>query len=145
MSNPAKRGNWIAVACAEHVRRGVALGIMQVCHGRAAPLRRIRPGDRVAYYSPRERMRDGAKVAAFTALGVVGDDPIEQVDMGSGFCPFRRAVKYFAAEPAPIAPLLGVPGFAFAGRGWGAKLRFGLVGIDAASMDMIAAAMQIAA
>ena len=27
-------------------------GFMQVSHGKAAPLRRIRPGDGVAYYSP---------------------------------------------------------------------------------------------
>lgn len=43
---------WIAVACAEHVARGVAGGFMQVSHGKRAPLVRIRPGDRVAYYSP---------------------------------------------------------------------------------------------
>ncbi|MDD5576645.1 MAG: EVE domain-containing protein, partial [Acidithiobacillus sp.] len=44
--------NWVAVASAEHVRIGRAAGFMQVCHGKAAPLRRIKPGDRVAYYSP---------------------------------------------------------------------------------------------
>jgi len=44
--------NWIAVASAEHVRRGQSEGFMQVCHGKAAPLRRVRPGNRVVYYSP---------------------------------------------------------------------------------------------
>jgi hypothetical protein len=33
--------NWIAVASADHVGRGRAPGFMQVCHGKAAPLRRI--------------------------------------------------------------------------------------------------------
>jgi len=37
-------GGWIAVACADHVALGVAGGFMQVCHGKAAPLRRMRPG-----------------------------------------------------------------------------------------------------
>ena len=49
------RRNWIAVACALHARRGCATpgaGYMQVCHGKVAPLQRIRPGDRVAYYAP---------------------------------------------------------------------------------------------
>ena len=49
------RRNWIAVACAQHARRGCATpgaGYMQVCHGKVAPLQRIRPGDRVAYYAP---------------------------------------------------------------------------------------------
>ena len=36
---------WIAIASAEHVRRGVAGGFAQVCHGKAAPLRRLAPGD----------------------------------------------------------------------------------------------------
>ena len=45
-------GCWIAVASAEHVARGRAGGFMQVCHGKAAPLRRIHAGDLVAYYSP---------------------------------------------------------------------------------------------
>lgn len=36
--------NWIAVASAEHVRIGRAGGFMQVCHGKATPLRRVKPG-----------------------------------------------------------------------------------------------------
>jgi hypothetical protein len=64
-------GNWIAVACAEHVRRGRAGGFMQVCHGRAAPLRRICAGDCVAYYSPSETLRGKDRLQAFTAIGTV--------------------------------------------------------------------------
>jgi hypothetical protein len=37
--------HWLTVARAEHVRRGQAEGFMQVCHGKAAPLKRIQPGD----------------------------------------------------------------------------------------------------
>ena len=40
--------NWIAVASAEHVRRGRADGFMQVCHGKGGPLARIRAGARAA-------------------------------------------------------------------------------------------------
>jgi len=74
--------HWLAVACAEHVRRGRSEGFMQVCHGKAAPLRRLRPGDRVVYYSPSLRMggRDGLQ--AFTALGVVLARPPYVFDMG---------------------------------------------------------------
>jgi hypothetical protein len=43
---------WLAVASAEHVRRGRREGFMQVSQGKAAPLKRIKPGDRVVYYSP---------------------------------------------------------------------------------------------
>jgi len=133
--------SWIAVASAEHVRRGVELGIMQVCHGKAAPLRRIRPGDRIAYYSPSEIMRKPDGLQSFTALGIVQMGDVEQVDMGGGFHPSRRAVRYFDAHPASIRPLVERPGFALSGTKWGSKLRFGLVEIDEASMDMIADAM----
>jgi EVE domain-containing protein len=133
--------SWIAVACAEHVRRGVALGIMQVSHGKAAPLRRLAPGDRVAYYSPAESLggRDGLQ--CFTAIGIVLDGDIRQADMGGGFHPFRRNVRYLKADPAPIRPLLDRPDFALTGKGWGARLRFGLLQIDDSSMDAIAEAM----
>ena len=56
---------WIAVASAEHVRRGLAGGFMQVCHGKDGPLRRMRPGDRVAYYSPTETFGGTDRDAAY--------------------------------------------------------------------------------
>lgn len=37
------RRNWIAVASAEHVALGRKLGFMRACHGKAPPLRRLRP------------------------------------------------------------------------------------------------------
>jgi hypothetical protein len=136
------RRNWIAVACAEHVRRGVALGVMQVCHGKAGPLRRLSPGDRIAYYSPSEAFGGRDRLQRFTALGVVADGEVRQADMGDGFKPWRRAVHYDPrGRDAPIHPLLGLPGFALGGPGWGARLRFGLLQVDEASMDAIAAAM----
>ncbi len=36
--------NWIAVASAGHVRLGRSGGFTQLCHGKTAPLRRIKPG-----------------------------------------------------------------------------------------------------
>lgn len=135
--------SWIAVACAEHVRRGVAGGFMQVSHGKAAPLRRIEPGDRIVYYSPTETMGGRDRLQRFTAIGVVQAGDVEQADMGGGFLPFRRRVRYFKARAAPISPLLDRPGFALAGPGWGGRLRLGLLSIDEASMDAIAKAMGV--
>jgi hypothetical protein len=42
--------SWIAVASAEHVRNGSTQGFIQVCHGKAAPLQRLKPNDWVVYY-----------------------------------------------------------------------------------------------
>ena len=136
-------GNWIAVASAEHVRRGRAQGFMQVCHGRGAPLRRIGPGDRVAFYSPTVTFRGKDRLQAFTALGIVKDGEPYRFDMGGGFCPFRRDVTWLDAREAPIQPLLGALEFT-AARNWGYPLRRGLVPVSAHDMDAIAAAMGVA-
>jgi hypothetical protein len=42
-TNSTTRKYWIAVGSAEHVRRGRSEGFMQVNHGKAAPLKRIKP------------------------------------------------------------------------------------------------------
>jgi EVE domain len=63
--------SWLAVASAEHVQRGRAEGLVQVCHGKAAPQRRIQPGDRVAFYAPTRSLGGKDKLQAFTALGTV--------------------------------------------------------------------------
>lgn len=87
-------------------------------------------------------MRGGERLQCFTALGIVLEGEIEQADMGGGFRPFRRAVRWLETRPASIRPLLDRPGFALSGAGWGARLRYGFLEIDPASMDAIAAAMR---
>ena len=134
---------WIAGASADHVRVGVAGGFMQVCHGKAVPLRRLSPGDRVAYYSPRDAMRDGTPVQAFTALGVVRAGPPYQVTMAPGFQPFRRDVSWMSADRVPIRPLLAQ--LSFGGPNWGYRLRLGLFEVPERDMDLIAQAMRAAA
>jgi hypothetical protein len=78
-------GHWIAVASAEHVRRGRREGFVQVSHGKAAPLKRIKPGDRVVYYSPTVTLGGKDKLQAFTAIGVVKEGEPYVFDMGNGF------------------------------------------------------------
>src|SRR5207237_2333219 len=89
----AERRYWIAVASADHARRGRELGIMQVGHGKGAPLRRIRAGDGVVYYSPTGSLGGKDRLQAFTSIGIAKDDRIYQVEMGAGFRPFRRDVS----------------------------------------------------
>jgi EVE domain len=133
--------NWIAVASAEHVRRGHREGFMQVCHGKAAPLRRVRPGSSVVYYSPTETFGGDDRLQAFTALGIVRDVEAYQVDMGDGFQPFRRDIDWLETRPAPIKPLLDRLELNKGRRNWGQKFRFGLVAIGAQDMTVIAEAM----
>jgi len=133
--------NWVAVASAEHVRLGRSQGFMQVCHGKAAPLKRIQPGDGVVYYSPTNVFRSNDGLQSFTAIGVVRDGVPYQADMGGGFSPFRRDVEWRTAEEMPIKPLIGRLQFTTAKRNWGFQLRFGLFEISAADIATIADAM----
>jgi hypothetical protein len=139
------RGSWIAVASAEHVARGRAGGFMQVCHGKVAPLRRIRPDDVVThYYSPSVVFHGKDKYQSFTALGVVRGGEPYAFDMGGGFCPYRRDVDWCDSINTPIAPLLDRLAFAAGGRNWGYQFRFGLFAVSEADTGMIAGAMGIA-
>ena len=114
---------------------------MQVNHGKAAPLKRIRPGDRVIYYSPSEVMRVADGLQSFTAIGTVKEGEPYQGEMGGGFTPFRRDVAWRQARETPIRPLLGRLEFTVGKPNWGAPFRYGLVEIGEADFRLIDQAM----
>jgi EVE domain len=143
------RRNWIAVASAEHARRGRdgwgvqgGVGFMQVGHGKRAPLLRLNPGDRVTYYAPTEVLGGTDKLQSFVSMGLVQPGEPYAFDMGGGFVPYRRDVQYVAAHEAPIAPLLEVFEFVENRQRWGYKFRFGLLEVNDHDMQLIAQAMQ---
>jgi hypothetical protein len=141
---PAQRRNWMAVACAEHARRGrdeFSPGFMQVCHGQCAPLRRLREGDRVAYYAPTQRMGDGRAWQRLVSIGLVLPGQPYAVDMGGGFVPHRRNVAYVPANEVPIHPLLEHFEFVPDRARWGYPFRRGLFEISTHDMGLIADAM----
>ncbi|MDX8477352.1 EVE domain-containing protein [Mesorhizobium sp. VK24D] len=121
---------WVAVASAEHVRIGRKSGFMQVNHGKAAPLRRIKPGDGIAYYSPSTVLGEKDGLQSFTALGTVREGEVYQGIMGTGFKPARRDVDWSDAKEAPIKPLLDQLDFTAGKPNWGYQLRFGLFEIS---------------
>jgi len=137
--------NWIAVASAEHARLGRdhrPVGFMQVGHGKHAPLKRIAPGDRVAYYAPAIVYGGTDKLQSFVSIGVVQPGEAYAFDMGNGFVPWRRDVRYANAQETPIAPLLATLEFIDDPKRWGYKFRFGLFDINAHDMRLIGQAMQ---
>ena len=135
------RSYWIGVTSSDHVALAVSGGYIQLNHGKAGPLERMRVGDGFAYYSPRATYPDGAGVQAFTALGRVAGDAIFQVDMGGGFTPFRRRVAFLATHDAPIKPLLDALTFVRSKTHWGAAFRFGFLRAPEEDFARIAAAM----
>ena len=138
--DPKARG-WVGVVSHAHVRRGVAGGFAQLCHGKHGPLARMERGDYLIYYSPSTEFGGGEPLRAFTAIGrVVGDAPY-LFDMGGGFVPYRRDVAYFDAELVTLATLRA--SLAFTQGSWGMLARRGHFPIGLDDVRRIASAMRV--
>ena len=135
--------HWMAVASAAHVRIGREAGFMQVNHGKAAPLRRVKPGDGIVYYSPSTILGEKDGLQSFTAIGTVCNGEPYQGVMGGGFTPFRRDVDWAKAGEAPIKPLLDRLDFTAGKANWGYQLRFGLFPISDHDFVLVAEAMGV--
>ena len=135
---------WVGVASADHVEAAVAGGFVQLGHGKAAPVRRLAPGDLIAFYSPRTQLRAGEIVRSFTAMGTVLEREPYLYAQTPGFAPMRRDVAWFNAQPAPVEPLLEKLSFIPSRDHWGVAFRRGLVEATEQDMRVIADAMAVA-
>ncbi|GAB3904500.1 EVE domain-containing protein [Larkinella knui] len=133
---------WIAVASKDHVMRGVAGGFMQANHGKQAPLKRMKPGDWIIFYSPKQILESDEKCQAFTAIGQVRDDEIYQYSMTENFAPFRRNVQFQAAKEVSILPLIDALDFIPNKKAWGYPFRFGFFEIGQKDFDLIDSQMR---
>jgi hypothetical protein len=115
---------------------------MQLGHGKETPLRRLRPGDGIVYYSPTTTFRVKDGLQSFTTIGTVAEGGPYRAGIGDGFQPFRRNVRWAEAQEAPIKPLLSGLQFVAGAANWGRKLRFGLLSISEEDFRLIAEAMQ---
>jgi len=136
---------WIGVVSRSHVLRGVAGGFAQMNHGKQAPLRRMKAGDGLIYYSPRETYPEGAPLQVFTALGFIRSGEVYAHDMTPdgvpGFVPWRMDVDYQPVQSIPIKPLIAQLDFITDKTHWGAVFRFGQIKISEADFLKIAVAM----
>jgi hypothetical protein len=134
---------WVGVVARAHVRRGVAGGFAQLCHGKRGPLARLQPRDWLVYYSPTTEKGGGEPLRAFTALGRVTGAAIYPFDMGGGFVPFRRDVAYERdVGETPIRALAPRLRFVSENPRWGMLARRGHFEIDLQDLEIIAAAMR---
>lgn len=136
------RNYWIGVVSRSHIRIGVAGGFLQLNHGKKVPLQRLRAGDMVAIYSPREDYPAGAPLQAFTAIGVVASGVVYQVEMMPAFKPYRVDVQFSQCVEAPIKPLIERLSFIRSKTHWGAAFRFGYISISKGDFAVIADAMK---
>lgn len=132
---------WVIVASKDHVKNGISQGIAQTCHGKVAPLKRMRKGDFVIYYSGKQTYGKLDKCQEFTALGKVIDDEIYQVQVKEDFCPSRRNIEFSKSEDTSILPLINDLNFIQNKKSWGYPFRFGFFEIDQHDFDLISSQM----
>lgn len=134
---------WIAVASKDHVAVGIKEGIMQICHGKMAPLKRISPGDGIIYYSPQKTFGIKSPYKKFTALGYVQEKEPYQYQMSCDFIPWRREVAYIPCQEVAIEPLLDKLSFIKNKKSWGFIFRYGLFTIPETDFLLIADQMGV--
>jgi EVE domain len=136
---------WIGVASRDHVIKGVRGSFCQLCHGKGNPLKRLATGDWIVYYSPRTTINGGEIVQAFTAVGQILEGEPYLFDLGNGFIPHRRDVRFAPAQEASIRPLIQNLTFIKNKQSWGYVFRFGLLEIPESDFQQIAAEMKMEA
>lgn len=132
---------WVGVIGLEHTKIAIESGVCQFNHGKRAPLDRMSTGDRFVIYSPKEAIRSGESVQAFTAIGEVLPADVYQIEY-NGFKPFRRDARYFKSSQVSIRPLLKELAFTKDnGTSWGQIMRRGFFEVSEADFELIATAM----
>jgi hypothetical protein len=133
---------WIAVVPKEPVGRCVAENFAMFAHGRHDAVKRVSPGDWLAYYSPRTLLKGGEEVRAFTAIGKFSDREPYEVEMSAGRVGWRRDIAYEkAAHDAGVYPLLDQLSFIKDRAHWGLFFHRSLFSVPRSDFALIAAAM----
>lgn len=113
---------WIGVVSATHAETGMNRGFCAFSHGKKQAVSRLSPGDRFAYYSPREGYKEGDVVQAFVALGTVLEGDPYEVDF-NGTPGWVRPAQTDSFARAPVRPLLESLSFVSNPSHWGMTFR----------------------
>lgn len=132
---------WIAAISKEHILRGVEGNFVQVCHGKQAPLKRMKKNDYIVVYSSKKSMEESQKYQKFTAIGKVIDDAIYPFQMSENFIPFRRNISFFDCKECAIIPLIDELDFIENKEKWGFPFRYGFFEINEKDFNLIASKM----
>ncbi|WP_316828690.1 EVE domain-containing protein [Pedobacter miscanthi] len=133
---------WVIVASKDHVKNGIEQGIAQACHGKSTPLRRMKKGDFVIYYSGKQTLGKPEKCQEFTAFGIVVDDDTYQFQVSEDFCPSRRKIEFSECEDTSILPLIDNLDFIQNKKSWGYPFRFGFFQINQHDFNLISSQMR---
>ena len=132
---------WIGVASKDHVEKGILGGFCQLCHGKETPLKRMKKGDYIIYYSSKINLDSQFPYQKFTAIGKVIDNDVYRYEMFPGFVPFRRDVQFLESKDVEIKPLLHSLLFIKDKTKWGYPFRYGHLQITKGDFLIIAQKM----
>ena len=132
---------WIIVASKDHVKTGIEEGIAQACHGKVSPLKRMRKGDFVIYYSGKKSFGKPEKCQEFTAIGTVKDEEVYPFQMTADFCAFRRNITFYESKDISIISLIDDLDFIHNKKSWGYPFRFGFFEINEHDFKLISSKM----
>jgi predicted RNA-binding protein len=142
MNEPRPIKYWIVVVSKDHVEIGKKLGIVQANHGKAAPVKRMKPGDYVIYYSPKIAYEGKEPLKQFTAIARVKEGDVYEAEMGPGRITSRRDVTYLPCNPVDIKPLIPELSFIRKKESWGFVFRYGFFEIPKVDFDLISGTME---
>ncbi|PJZ69603.1 EVE domain-containing protein [Leptospira perolatii] len=134
---------WVVVVSREHALRGKEEGFIQACHGKKAPVAKMKKGDWVLIYSSKEKFDEKKVCRRFTTIGRVVDDEAFSFQMSKDFCPYRRKVEYLNAEETEILPLVQSLDFIKNKNSWGYPFRWGILEIGDKDFELIAKRMGV--
>lgn len=140
MSNETKY--WLVVVSKDHLETGKRLGVVQANHGKAAPMKRMKPGDLIVFYSPKLHFQGKKPCKKFTAIARVKVGEVYRGDMGGGFKPYRRDVEFLPYEETDIQPLIPQLTFIRNRQSWGFVFRFGFFEIPKDDFETISNSMK---
>ncbi|WP_086348115.1 EVE domain-containing protein [Candidatus Enterococcus clewellii] len=126
---------WIGVASKEHVEIGIVGGFAQLCHGKGAPLNRMKAGDWLIYYAPKKKLKTNERYQKFMAVGQVLTGEAYPVEMFPGFIPYRKNIAFLDVTcPLSLDSINRFPIW----QEYRSKLRFGHFEIPEELFELIA-------
>lgn len=132
---------WVGVVGAKHAVTGRERGFCAFSHGKLQAISRLSPGDRFAFYAPREGYREGDVVQAFVATGTVSEGEPYEADF-DGHPAWVRAANYDLETRAPVRPMLGNLAFVSNPKNWGMAFRRSMFAITLDDFTVIETAMR---
>ncbi len=128
----------MAVASQEHVQLGMQEEFAQICHGKVAPLKAMKPDDKIIYYSPTRIYGEKKPYQKFTALGTIQPDPPYQENEFGEQAPWRRHVIYTPVREVAIKELIPLLSCIANKKYWGMPFRRGVFSLSEEDFKLIA-------